>query len=192
MVTTLGVTLGLGVTLLFVVLHLAKGSSKPPAEDIAQDVLEHRASTVPETDFPEPYNRSIGGGGGAGAVAGGAESELEDGEEEDDGFDPDAIADDDVEYYEVEYVKEGETIEVANNESILDAGVDEGWDLPYACQQGQCVSCSGRVADGEDAAEYIRHSNNESLGDAEIEEGYMLTCTAHPTASFSIETDETP
>lgn len=193
MVTTLGVALGLGAALTFVVLNFAKGASKPEPEDIAQDVLEQRASTVPETDFPEPYNRSIGGGGGAGAVAaGGAEGELEESEEEDEGFDPDAIADDDVEYYEIEFVSEGETIEVGNNESILDAGEDAGWDLPYACRQGQCVSCSGRVAGGEDASEYIRHSNNESLGDAEIEEGYMLTCTAHPTASFSLETNETP
>ncbi|MDH5020581.1 2Fe-2S iron-sulfur cluster-binding protein [Halobacterium rubrum] len=193
MVTTLGVALGLGAALTFVVLNFVKGASKPTPEDIAQDVLEQRASTVPETDFPEPYNRSIGGGGGAGAVAaGGAEGELEDSEEEDEGFDPDAIADDEVEYYEIEFVNEGETIEVANNETLLDAGEDEGWDLPYACRQGQCVSCGGRVADGEDASEYIRHSANESLGESEIEEGYMLTCTAHPTASFSLETNETP
>jgi 2Fe-2S type ferredoxin len=192
MVNTLGLAIGLGAALTFVVLHFAKGASKPVPEDIAADVLEQRASTVPETDFPEPYNRSIGGGGGAGAVAGGAEGELEETEEEDAGFDPADIADDEVEYYEIEFVKEGETIEVANNENILDAGEDEGWDLPYACRQGQCLSCGGRVASGEDADEYVRHSNNETLGDDEMEKGYMLTCTAHPTTSFSLETDETP
>jgi len=192
MVNTLGLAIGLGAALTFVVLHFAKGTSKTVPEDIAADVLEQRASTVPETDFPEPYNRSIGGGGGAGAVAGGAEGELEDSEEEDAGFDPADIADDEVEYYEIEFVKEGETIEVANNENLLEAGEDEGWDLPYACRQGQCLSCGGRVAGGEDANEFVQHSNNETLGDDEMEKGYMLTCTAHPTASFSLETDETP
>jgi len=192
MVNTLGLAVGLGAALTFVVLHFAKGTSKPTPEDIAADVLEQRASTVPETDFPEPHNRSIGGGGGAGAVAAGAEGELEDSEAEDEGFDPADIADDEVEHYEIEFVKEGETIEVANNENLLDAGEDEGWDLPYACRQGQCLSCGGRVASGEDASEYIQHSNNETLGDDEMEKGYMLTCTAHPTASFSLETDETP
>ena len=193
MVDTLGLALGLGMALTLVVLHFFKGTSKPIPEDIAQEVLERRASTVPETDFPEPYNRSIGGGGGAGAVAGaGAEGELEESEEEDEGFDPASIPDDEVEYYEIEFVKEGETIEVANNENLLDAGEDEGWDLPYACRQGQCLSCGGRVASGDDAAEFIRHSNNETLGDDEIEKGYMLTCTAYPTQAFSLETDETP
>jgi 2Fe-2S type ferredoxin len=193
MVNTLGLVLGLGMALTIVGLHFLKGTSKPVPEDIAQDVLEQRASTVPETDFPEPYNRSIGGGGGAGAVAaGGAEGELEDSEEEDAGFDPDAIPEDEVEYYEIEFVKEGETIEVANNENILDAGEEQGWDLPYACRQGQCLSCGGRVASGEDAHEYVRHSNNETLSDDEMEKGYMLTCTAYPTTEFSVETSETP
>ncbi|MFC3478056.1 2Fe-2S iron-sulfur cluster-binding protein [Halobacterium litoreum] len=192
MVDTLGLVFGLGMALTLVVLHFFKGTSKPVPEDIAQEVLEQRASTVPETDFPEPYNRSIGGGGAAGAVAGGAEGELEDSEEEDEGFDPSSIADDEVEYYEIEYVKEGETIEVANNETILDAGEDEGWDLPYACRQGQCLSCGGRVASGEDSHDFVQHSNNETLSDDEMEKGYMLTCTAYPTASFSVETDETP
>ncbi|MCG1001871.1 MULTISPECIES: 2Fe-2S iron-sulfur cluster-binding protein [Halobacterium] len=193
MVNTLGLALGLGMALTLVGLHFLKGTAKPVPEDIASEVLEQRASTVPETDFPEPYNRSIGGGGGAGAVAGGAaEGELEEEGEEEEGFDPESIPEDEVEYYEIEFVKEGETIEVANNESILDAGEEEGWDLPYACRQGQCLSCGGRVASGDDSHDFIQHTNNETLSDDEMEKGYMLTCTAHPTASFSLETDETP
>ncbi|WP_232687051.1 2Fe-2S iron-sulfur cluster-binding protein [Halobacterium zhouii] len=193
MVDTLGLVLGLGGALTFVALHFLKGTEKPTPEDIAQEVLEHRASTVSETDFPEPYNRSIGGGGGAGAIAGGgAEGELEGGEEEDEGFDPEAIPEDEVEYFDVEFVKEGETIEVANNENLLDAGEDEDWDLPYACRQGQCLSCGGRVADGSDAHDFVEHSNNETLSDDEMEKGYMLTCTAYPTTDFSLETNETP
>jgi 2Fe-2S type ferredoxin len=193
MVTTLGLVLGVGMALTLVGLHFLKGTSKPVPEDIAQEVLEQRASTVPDTDFPEPYNRSIGGGGGAGAVAGGeAEGELAEGEEEEAGFDPESIPDDEVEYYEIEFVKEGETIEVANNENLLDVGEEEGWDLPYACRQGQCLSCGGRVASGEDSHDYIRHTNNETLSDDEMEKGYMLTCTAYPTQAFSLETDETP
>ncbi|NIB98356.1 2Fe-2S iron-sulfur cluster-binding protein [Halobacterium sp. R2-5] len=193
MVNTLGLLLGLGMALTLVGLHFLKGTANPAPEDIASEVLEQRASTVPDTDFPEPYNRSIGGGGGAGAVAGGgAEGELEEESEEDEGFDPESIPDDEVEYYEIEFVKQGETIEVANNENLLEAGEDEGWDLPYACRQGQCLSCGGRVADGSDSAEFVRHSNNETLSDDEMEKGYMLTCTAHPTSSFSLETDETP
>jgi 2Fe-2S type ferredoxin len=146
---------------------------------------------VPETDFPEPMNRSIGGGGGAVAVGAGAEGELEGDEEEDAGFDPASIPDDEVEYYEIEFVNEGETIEVASDENLLDAGEDEGWDLPYACRQGQCLSCGGKVQEG-DATEYVRHSNNETLAEDEVEKGYVLTCTAYPTSEFTLETNETP
>ena len=182
MVDALGLGLGLALVLIAVALHYSKGTEWRTPDDISQEVLERRAETVPETDFPEPMNRSIGGG---------AEGELEGEDEEETGFDPAAISDDEVEYYEIEYVNEGETIEVANNENLLEAGEDEDWDLPYACRQGQCLSCGGKVQDG-DAHEYVQHSNNETLGDDEVGKGYVLTCTAYPTDDFSLETNETP
>jgi len=192
MVDPLGVGIGLVLTLVVVALHAARGTMRPVPDDIAQEVLERRASTVPETDFPEPMNRSVGGGGAVGSIGEGAEGELEEGaEKEEAGFDPASIAEDEVEYFEVEYVKEGTTIEVANNESLLEAGEDEGWDLPYACREGQCLSCGAHVPDG-DGNEFVRHSNNETLSEEEVEQGYILTCTAYPVADFSLETSETP
>jgi 2Fe-2S type ferredoxin len=192
MVNELGLALGLGLTLLVVALHFARGTEWTPAEDISQEVLERRAATVADTDFPEPMNRSIGGGGGAvGVPAGeGAEGELEEGAEEE-GSSPADIPDEEAEYFEIEYEKEGETIEVASNEHLLEAGEDEGWDLPYACREGQCLSCGGHVADGP-ADEYVIHDNQEMLGEEELEEGYVLTCVAYPIAEFTLETSETP
>ena len=193
MVSLVGVLSGLSLTLIVVALHYAKGTGWEAPEDISQEVLEQRAATVPETEFPEPYNRSIGGGGATAIPAGEAEGELGETEEEaeDAGFDPDDIADDEVEYYEIEFAKEGETIEVANNETLLDAGEEEGWDLPYACREGQCISCAGQVTDGP-AEEYIRHSQNDSLMDDDMEDGYCLTCVAYPTGEFTLETSESP
>jgi 2Fe-2S type ferredoxin len=194
MVDPLGVALGAVLTLTAVVLHYSSGTGWEPNDDISQEVLEKRAESLPETDFPEPMNRSIGGGGvPAGAVAGGAEGELAEGEEaeEDEGFDPDAIADDEVEVYEIEFAKEGETIEIANNENILDVGEDKGWDMPYACREGSCLSCAGHIEEGP-ARDYIKHSNNDTLNEEEMDNGYCLTCTAYPTESFTLETGEQP
>jgi 2Fe-2S type ferredoxin len=194
MVDPLGVALGAVLTLTAVVLHYSKGTGWEPNDDISQEVLEKRAESLPETDFPEPMNRSIGGGGvAAGAVAAGAEGELEEGaeDEEDEGFDPDAIAEDDVEVFEIEFAKEGETIEIANNENILDVGEDKGWDMPYACREGSCLSCAGHIEDGP-AGDYIVHSNNDTLNEEEMDNGYCLTCTAYPTDSFTLETGEQP
>ncbi|MEF8886730.1 MAG: 2Fe-2S iron-sulfur cluster-binding protein [Haloarculaceae archaeon] len=189
--TSLGVVTGFLLTAVTVILHYSEGTGWEPTEDISQEVLERRAEAVPETDFPEPMNRSIGGGGAPAAVgAGGVEGELADSEEEEEeGFDPAAI--EDPETYEIEFSKKGTTVEVAENENLLEAGEDEGWDLPYACREGQCLSCSGHIADG-DAHEYIRHSQNDTLNDDEMDKGYCLTCTAYPTQSFTLETDESP
>lgn len=191
--SALAVSMGAFFAFVVVALHFAKGTERAIPDDIAEDVLEQRASTVIETDFPEPMNRAIGGGGGAGAaVAGGAdaEGELEEGGAEE-ASGPGDIPEDEIEYFEIEFTKEGETIEVANNETILDAGEDEGWDLPYACRQGQCVSCGGRVVDGP-SEEYLEHDNQQMLDDDELGDGYTLTCVAYPRAEFTIETNETP
>ena len=179
------------MTVLVVATHYADGTSWEPAEDISQTVLERRAESVPETSFPEPANRSVGGGAGV-ITSGEAEAELAESEVSDEeGFDPEAIPEEEVEVHEIEFAKQGETVEVATNETILDAAEGEGWDLPYACREGQCLSCAGHAADGP-AQEYIRHANNEMLNDDEMDDGYMLTCTACPVDSFTLETGESP
>ena len=194
MVDTLGLALGLLLTLFVVALHYSKGTEWAIGEDISQELMERRAATVPETDFPEPMNRSIGGGGVAAgaAVAGGeSEGELEEGGAEDSGS-PADIPEDEIEYFEIEYAKEGTTIEVANNETLLEAGEDEGWDLPYACREGQCISCGGQIADGGNSEDYVVHDNQQMLGEAELDDSYVLTCVAYPKAEFTLETGETP
>jgi len=192
MVTTAGIAIGLALTVLSVIVSLTRGTGWTPGEDITQDVLERRAETVPETDFPEPPNRTFSAGGaGAVPVEGGegAEGELAEGEEE--SSSPADIPEDEVEYFDVEFAKEGETIEVANDEPLLDAGEEEGWDLPYACREGQCVSCSGHIPDG-DARDYVVHDDQEMLDDPELEDGYVLTCVAYPRDDFTLETSESP
>jgi 2Fe-2S type ferredoxin len=195
MVDLLAVGIGAALTLSVVVLHFSRGTERPIPEDISQEVIERRAASVPETDFPEPMNRSIGGGGVAtAAIAGeaGSEGELEEGGEEVVDDDPSAIPDEEAEVFEVEYVKEGTTIEVRENETLLEAGEDEGWDLPYACREGQCISCSGRITDGGNAEQYVEHHDNQMLGEPELDEGYTLTCVAYPTSDLSLETRESP
>jgi 2Fe-2S type ferredoxin len=194
MVTTVGIVGGAVLTLAAVVLHLSKGSEWTPREDISDEVIEQRASAVPETEFPEPGNRAIGGGGAAAAAVaageGETEGELEEGEAGDDS--PASIPDDEAEVYEIEYVKEGATIEVKENETVLDAGEDEGWDLPYACREGQCISCAGHITDGGNSEQYVEHHTNQMLGEPELDDGYTLTCVAYPVSDFSIETGESP
>jgi 2Fe-2S type ferredoxin len=185
---------GVTLTLVAVALHYTRGTGWDPAPDISQEVLERRAETVEETDFPEPYNRSIGGGAvAAAAVAGEGGAELEGGGEAvEEEVGPADIPDDEVEYFEVEFSKQGTTIEVPNNKPLLDSGEDEGMDLPYACRQGQCVSCAGQITSGGNAEDYVTHDNQQMLDDDELADGYTLTCVAYPKADFAIETGEAP
>ncbi|EMA37636.1 2Fe-2S iron-sulfur cluster-binding protein [Halococcus hamelinensis] len=193
MVEVLGVAIGLLLVGVMVVLHFSSGTDRPIPDDISQSVLERRAASVPETDFPEPMNRSIGGGGApAGAVGGGeAEGELAEGEATEAPSSPGEISDDEAEVFSVEYAKEGETLDVPENQTLLEAGEDQGWDMPYACRQGQCLSCGGHVADGP-SEDYVVHDNQEMLEAEELDDGYTLTCVGYPKADLTLETRETP
>jgi 2Fe-2S type ferredoxin len=192
MIDPLPIVIASVATLAVVLFSSLKGTGWDPAGDISDEILERRAESVPETEFPEPGNRAIGGGGGGGAIpagGGGGEGELADDGTASAG--PGDVPEDEVEYYEIEFAKEGETVELANDEPILDQGEEEGWDLPYACRQGQCVSCSARITDGP-AEDFVEHDNQQMLESAELDDGYTLTCVAYPRDSFTIETGESP
>ena len=194
MVEVLGVAIGLVLVGVMVVLHFSSGTERSIPDDISQSVLERRAASVPETDFPEPMNRSIGGGAApAGAVGGGeAEGELaEGGSEAETPSSPSEIPDDEAEVFSIEYAKEGETVDVPENQTLLEAGEDQGWDMPYACRQGQCLSCGGHVADGP-SEDYLVHDDQQMLEAEELEDGYTLTCVGYPKSDFTLETGETP
>ncbi|WP_256687213.1 2Fe-2S iron-sulfur cluster-binding protein [Halococcus qingdaonensis] len=194
MVEAFGLSIGVLLVLMTVVLHLSSGTERPIPDDVSQSVLERRAESIPDTNFPEPMNRSIGGGGApAGAIGGegGAEGEIAESEEGEESESPAAIPDDEAEVYEVEYEKEGETLDVPENQTLLEAGEEQGWDLPYACRAGQCLSCGGHVADGP-SEDYLTHDGQEMLSEDEVGDGYTLTCVAYPTSDMTLETNETP
>ncbi|HQW12005.1 MAG TPA: 2Fe-2S iron-sulfur cluster-binding protein [Saprospiraceae bacterium] len=58
---------------------------------------------------------------------------------------------------------------------ILDRGIEEGLDLPYACHGGVCSTCKAKLIKGE-----VEMDSNFSLEQDEIKAGYILTCQSHP------------
>lgn len=68
-------------------------------------------------------------------------------------------------------------IPVAENESVLDAALRAGLDLPYACKGGMCSTCRARLVEGT-----AEMTLNFSLEPWEIKAGFVLTCQAHPTS----------
>lgn len=74
---------------------------------------------------------------------------------------------------------------LSNHESILDAAINRGADVPYACKGGVCCTCRAKLTEGE-----VNMDVNFALEPHEIEQGYVLTCQSHPkTKSVTVNFD---
>ncbi|MBK9256137.1 MAG: phenylacetate-CoA oxygenase/reductase subunit PaaK [Saprospiraceae bacterium] len=63
-------------------------------------------------------------------------------------------------------------------ESILDAALKNGADLPFACKGGVCSTCKAKLMAGE-----VNMDINYALEPDELAAGYVLTCQSHPRSS---------
>lgn len=80
----------------------------------------------------------------------------------------------------------GQTIEVEDGQTILDASLRAGFYLPHACCHGLCATCKIQVLDGE-----VEHgeASNFALMDYERDNGMTLACCATLQSDVTIETD---
>jgi ring-1,2-phenylacetyl-CoA epoxidase subunit PaaE len=74
---------------------------------------------------------------------------------------------------------DGRTIEfplsLQSETTILDAALQQGADLPYACKGGVCCTCKAKLVEGE-----VSMDVHWGLEEEEIEKGFILTCQSHP------------
>tara|TARA_R110001599_G_scaffold353880_1_gene601964 strand:- start:76169 stop:77236 length:1068 start_codon:yes stop_codon:yes gene_type:complete len=89
--------------------------------------------------------------------------------------------------FEVTIEPLGVTIEVEEDQTILDAALRQGVYLPHACGHGLCGTCKvdvleGDVEIGDDASPF-------ALLDFERDEGKCLTCCSKPMSDLVIEAD---
>lgn len=63
-----------------------------------------------------------------------------------------------------------------DGQSILDAALQQGADLPYACKGGVCCTCKARLLEGA-----VHMDAVWGLEQDEIAAGFILTCQSHPT-----------
>ena len=73
------------------------------------------------------------------------------------------------------------------DESILDAGLRAGVELPYSCKAGVCSTCRAKLTAGA-----VDMDVNFALEDYEVARGFVLTCQSYPvTDRVAVDYDQT-
>ncbi len=89
-------------------------------------------------------------------------------------------ADSNPEQSQITVIRDGHarSFEVAKNtKSLLEAGNDEGAELPYSCKAGVCSTCKCKVIEGE-----VDMDVSLGLEDYEVKAGYVLSCQSYPVS----------
>ena len=77
-------------------------------------------------------------------------------------------------------------IAVSADEHLLDAALEAGLDLPYACKGGVCCTCRAKLLDGE-----VTMDKNFTLEADEMAQGFVLSCQARAlSASVKLSFDD--
>jgi CDP-4-dehydro-6-deoxyglucose reductase len=86
--------------------------------------------------------------------------------------------------FEVRITPHGRVVRVPAGQSILDAALDAGLNLPHSCKSGHCSSCRARLLAGQ-----IRYPRGTPLGITaeEARTGQVLLCQAQPLSDLTVD-----
>ena len=81
----------------------------------------------------------------------------------------------------------GHEMDCDSDETILEAALRHGFNIPYSCRNGTCATCKGRILSGS-----VDYGDIEEkvLTEAEKAEGLALFCQALPLSDLTIEVRE--
>ncbi|HYY46556.1 MAG TPA: 2Fe-2S iron-sulfur cluster-binding protein [Candidatus Angelobacter sp.] len=82
--------------------------------------------------------------------------------------------------FHVTFTESKKTVDVAENEGILDAGLRAGISLAFDCRKGRCKTCMVKV-DG-----IIDQTDAWLISNEELAEGYALICVGRPRSDLQV------
>lgn len=89
--------------------------------------------------------------------------------------------------YQLSILPSGHQCEIKAYETILEAAIAAGLNLPYGCKNGACGSCKGQIVSGTvDYGDYTQGA----LTDTDIAAGRALFCCARPLSDVGVECRE--
>jgi ferredoxin len=77
------------------------------------------------------------------------------------------------------------TLDVPEDQYILQAAEKQGVQLPFSCRNGACTSCAVRILAGE-----IYQPEAMGLSPKLKEQGYALLCVSYPRSDLEVETQD--
>jgi ferredoxin len=77
------------------------------------------------------------------------------------------------------------TIQVPDDQYIIDIAKEAGIRLPSGCKQGECSACVAKLISRE-----INQSEQKFLRPHKIEAGYVITCLTYPLSDCVLETHQ--
>ncbi|OGT36413.1 MAG: hypothetical protein A2W28_06040 [Gammaproteobacteria bacterium RBG_16_51_14] len=89
--------------------------------------------------------------------------------------------------HQINTVPCGHTLTARDGETILEAALRQGLNLPYVCRDGACGACKGRILKG--TVDYGTYQEGV-LTEAEKAQGKALFCCAKPLSDLDIECHE--
>jgi CDP-4-dehydro-6-deoxyglucose reductase len=89
--------------------------------------------------------------------------------------------------HHVTLLPEGRTFSVRPDETILDAALHLGINLPHSCKGGSCSACRARILSGRIAYPFGRPAGITADEEAQ---GFALLCEAQPTTDVSVDVHE--
>ncbi|MDH5300636.1 MAG: CDP-6-deoxy-delta-3,4-glucoseen reductase [Gammaproteobacteria bacterium] len=88
--------------------------------------------------------------------------------------------------YKIEIQPSGHHFDAEDGETLLEAGLRHGFNLPYSCRGGACGACKGKIVSGEVSYE----DDPIALSATERTAGMALFCQAIPSSDIVLEVKE--